>query len=448
MVLLRQALFTQLRVFVVAYFPDRYTSPRVTPRTPLTTNQKRGFLAAWGGWALDGMDSFIYALVMVPALKELLPRSGIEPTTGNVGFYGGLCFALFLVGWGLSMLWGPIGDRFGRVRTLSMTILCYSVFTLAGAFATNVWQLAAFRLLAGIGVGGEWTLGSTFIAEEWPEDRRKQGAGFMQTGYYLGILLAGLLNAVIGATYGWRAMFFIGGTPALFVAWIRRSVHEPERWKPSESVLGSVAALFTPEYRRRTIVNCSFLLVSITGLWAGSVYVPTAVNFLAASDGLSAAQGARLASYATILLSLGTILGAIAVPSLADRFGRRPVQAALYSLMCAAIISTFGIAFYLEQHALGWFLALLFFLGLGGANFTTYMFWLPEQYRTDCRASALGFISSVGRFAGAGITWLVGWGVATMGTIGTPVALTSVAFLIGLALLPLGLETKGKPLPE
>jgi MFS family permease len=138
----------------------------------LTQNQIRGFWAAWGGWALDGMDSFIYALVLVPSLRELLPRSGIRPDAGAIGYYGGLLFALFLVGWGLSMLWAPVGDRFGRVRTLTMTILFFSVFTFAGALASNVWELAIFRLLAGIGIGGEWTLGGTFVAEECPEDRR------------------------------------------------------------------------------------------------------------------------------------------------------------------------------------------------------------------------------------------------------------------------------------
>ena len=122
----------------------------------LTKNQARGFWAAWGGWALDGMDSFIYALVLVPALRELLPRSGIPATPANVGFYGGLLFALFLIGWGLSLVWGPLADRFGRVRTLMLTILCYSLFTFLGAVATSVWYLAAFRLLAGIGIGGEW----------------------------------------------------------------------------------------------------------------------------------------------------------------------------------------------------------------------------------------------------------------------------------------------------
>src|SRR5579872_6031073 len=216
-----------------------------TTRIPLTRNQVRGFWAAWAGWCLDGMDSFIYALVLVPALRELLPRSGIAPTTGAVGYYGGVLFALFLIGWGLSLLWGPVGDRFGRVRTLMLTILCYSLFTFASALVTNVWELAAFRLLGGIGIGGEWTLGGTFVAEEWPEDRRKMGAGYMQTGYYFGTLLAALLNAWIGATYGWRAMFAVGGTPALLVFLILKGVHEPARWKPAAS--SPMRRLFSPE---------------------------------------------------------------------------------------------------------------------------------------------------------------------------------------------------------
>src|SRR5213593_469060 len=113
--------------------------------TPLTANQIRGFWAAWGGWALDGMDSFIYALVLAPALTELLPKSGIAATPGNVGYYGSVLFAVFLIGWGLSMTIGPVADRFGRVRALMLTILCYSLFTFLAAFVTNVWQLALFR---------------------------------------------------------------------------------------------------------------------------------------------------------------------------------------------------------------------------------------------------------------------------------------------------------------
>jgi MFS family permease len=128
------------------------------------------------------MDSFVYALVLVPSLRELLPRSGIAATKANIGQYGGLLFALFLVGWGLAFLWGPIGDKFGRVRTLMLTIAWYSLFTFLSAFVTSVWQLAILRLLAGIGIGGEWAMGGTFVAEEWPEHRRRMGAGYMHTG--------------------------------------------------------------------------------------------------------------------------------------------------------------------------------------------------------------------------------------------------------------------------
>ncbi|PYQ48693.1 MAG: MFS transporter, partial [Acidobacteria bacterium] len=396
---------------------------------PLTSNQVRGFWAAWGGWALDGMDSFIYALVLVPALGELLRRSGIAATPATIGYYGSVLFALFVIGWGLSMVWGPLADRFGRVRTLMLTIVCYSLFTLLGAVATSVWPLAIFRLLAGVGIGGEWSMGGTFVAEEWPEDRRTRGAGYMHTGYYFGFFLAALANDVVGARYGWRAMFALGGLPALLVGFIRYAVREPARWEHGErrrsGVKESFLALFSPPYRRRTILNSIYLLVSIIGLWAGSVYVPAAVTQIALRGGVPAMRAARLASYGTMILSTGTILGCVVLPRIADRIGRRRTLGLYFALMFLAIAVGFGYVFYLPAHALRWFFVCLFFLGLGGANFAMYTLWLPEQYPTACRASAFAFATSVGRFAGAGITFLVGYGVARLHTLGTPIALTS-----------------------
>jgi len=422
-------------------------------RTPLTPNQVRGFWAAWGGWALDGMDSFIYSLVLAPALVELLPRSGLAATPGNVGYYGSVLFALFLIGWGLSMLWGPVADRFGRVRTLMLTILCYSLFTFLCAFATNLWQLAAYRLLAGIGIGGERSMGGTFVAEEWPEDRRKNGAGYMHTGYYFGFFLAAIANYFIGAKYGWRWMFAVGGAPALLVTFIRYGVHESAAWEQRVAATHRPAMgeafgkLFSAMYARRTTLNSIFLLVSIVGLWAGSVYVPTSVREIALREGYAAADAARLASYGTMVLSVGTILGCLVLPPLAERFGRRMTLAMYFAVMFAAISIGFGYIFYLPTNALAWFMASLFVLGVGGANFAMYTLWLPEQYSTECRASAFAFATSVGRFAGAGITFLVGSGVQAYHTIGTPVAFTSIAFVIGLLLLPFGEETKGRALP-
>lgn len=421
---------------------------------PLTPNQRRGFLAAWGGWVLDGMDSFIYALVMVPALRELLPRSGIAADQSNIGFYGGLLFALFLVGWGCSLVWGPIADRFGRLRALMFTILCYSIFTFLGAFATSVWTLAVFRLLAGVGIGGEWSMGGTFIAEELPEARRKMAAGLLHTGYYVGIFLAAIANYFIGARYGWRAMFVVGGTPALLVGFIRYGVRESKRWENRIAQVGgswtmrrAFFALFSPEYRRRTLLNSTYIFISIVGLWAGSVYVPASVTHLATKAGFSEGEGVRLASYGTMILSTGTIIGCLLLPILAEKCGRRATLAIYFALMAAFISLGFGYVFYLETHTLVWFMVCLFFLGIGGANFAMYTLWLPEQYPTECRASAFAFATSIGRFAGAGITFLVGAGVAYYHTIGTPVALTSLAFLVGLLLLPFGKETTGAPLP-
>lgn len=400
------------------------------------------------------MDSFIYALVMVPALRELLPKSGLAGDQANVGFYGGLLFALFLVGWGCSLIWGPIADRFGRLRALVWTILCYSLFTFAGAFALNVWMLAGCRLLAGVGIGGEWSMGGTFIAEELPESRRKMAAGLMHTGYYVGIFLAAIANYFIGSRYGWRAMFLVGGAPALLVGFIRWGVTESRRWENRLVEVGrswtmkrAFAEIFSVEYRRRTLLNSIYLFISIIGLWAGSVYVPASVGQLALRSGYSESEGVKLVSYATMILSTGTIIGCIALPVAAEKFGRRATLAIYFALMAVFIALGFGYIFYLPVHALQWFMVCLFWLGVGGANFAMYTLWLPEQYRTECRASAFAFATSIGRFGGAGITFLVGAGVAYYHTIGTPVALTSIAFVIGLLLVPFGKETRGQILP-
>jgi MFS family permease len=421
--------------------------------TPLTRNQVRGFWASWGGWTLDGMDSFIYALVLVPSLRDLLPHSGIAATKANVGRYGGLLFALFLIGWGLAFLWGPVGDKFGRVRTLMLTVAWYSVFTFLSALVTNIWQLAALRLLAGIGIGGEWAMGGTFVAEEWPENRRRAGAGYMHTGYYVGIFLAALLNYLIGSKFGWRWMFAVGGLPALLLAWVRHGVTEPERWQKKEKVVSAwriwqpFATLFSSVLRRRTILNSLYMLASICGLWAGTVYVPAAVTALAEAAGRIGPQAAQLASAAAMLVAFATILGCLAMPRLAERLGRRGALAFYFALMAVFILLTFGKVFYLGAAALPWFFICLFFLGFGGANFAVYTLWLPEQYPTECRASAFAFSTSFARFGGAGITFLVGAGVQHFQSLGIPVALTSIAFAIGLLLIPFGAETRGQILP-
>jgi MFS family permease len=425
-------------------------------RTPprLNRNQVRSFWAAWAGWTMDGMDSFIYSLVLVPALRDLLPKSGIAATPANVGYYGGVLFALFMIGWGTALVWGPIADRFGRVRTMMFSIACFSVFTLLSAFATGIWSFAVLRFLAGVGIGAEWSVGAALVSEEWPEERRAQGGAWMHTGYYFGFFLAAAANYFIGSRFGWRYMFAVGGLPALLVVFIRNNVREPERWSTKLEDLGerwkmhhAFLKLFSPTYRRRTIFNSIYLIVSLAGLWAGAVYVPAAMTFIATRTGHTARDAARLASYSTALLGMATVLGALIVPLLAERLGRRTTLAIFYSIMLGSIWMAFGHVFYMETNAVAWFMVCAFVLGLGGANFAVYSFWLPEQYGTECRASAFAFITNIGRFAAAGFTILVAIGIRHFQTLGTPIALTALAFIVGIALLPFGEETKGKPLP-
>ena len=426
----------------------RLGEARTGGRTPLDRDQIIGFWSAWAGWMLDGMDSFIYALVLRPALTELLPKSGIAATPQAIGTYGSILFALFLVGWGLSFIWGPIADRFGRTRTLAGTIVVYAVFTGAAFFADSVWQLAIFRFLAGIGIGGEWAMAGTYVAEAWPEDRRKMGAGYLQTGYYAGFFVAAALNYTVGAHLGWRAMFLCGLAPVVVALYTLVKVREPERWQShaGEKQKAPLAEIFGPVYLKRTLVNSALITVAIVGLWAGAVYEPAAVSLLAKKAGFDEAGAAKMVSLATTVLSIGTILGCLALPVLAERIGRRATLAFYFAIMLVTIPLAFGWAFYLTKGLVP-FVALLFVLGFGGGNFAAFSLWLPEQYATRVRATAFAFATSIGRFIGAGVNFGLAALVASMHTIGTPVALTAIAFLIGIAIMPLALETRGERLP-
>jgi MFS family permease len=395
------------------------------------------------------MDAFIYALVLSPALTELLPKSGMSGAPANVAFCGSVLFALFLVGWGLAFLWGPVADRFGRTRTLAASVLVYAVFTGAAALAENVWQLGAFRLLAGIGIGGEWALAGTYVAEAWPEDRRKMGAGYLQTGYYTGFFLAAALNFTVGAHFGWRAMFLCGLAPVILSLYIVFKVKEPERWQQVATAVARInplRAIFSGANRRRTIVNAALLTVSIVGLWAGAVYEPTAIITLAKQGGMDQLHAARMASMGTALLSVGTILGCLVAPALCEALGRRVSLAIFFVGMAACIWLSFGWAFYLPN-GLTTFIAVLFFLGFFGGNFAIYSLWLPEQYETSVRATAFAFTTSFGRLIGAGVNFLLGWAIQQHGSLGLPVAYTALAFILGLAVVPFAVETKGERLP-
>jgi MFS family permease len=417
----------------------------------ITGNQWKAFIGAFGGWLLDGFEISIFGLVMAPALTELLPRSGYEANTSTLGYFGQLGVAIFLVGWGCSFVWGPVADRLGRVPALMYSIIVYAVFTFAAGFAQNIWQLFACRFLAAIGIGGEWAMAGTLVAETMPEHARPRFGGFLHSGVYIGTLLGSVVYYAIGIDLGWRWMFYLGLMPALFVMYIRRTTREPRRWinvsrgtrKTAYSAF--LVKILQPPYRRRTWINTLLLFIALTGFWAGSQYLGTAIVTLGAQQGLGM-QAPQFAAQGLALLSIFTIVGCLIVAPLASRIGRRSTLAFLFALMIVGIAGGFGWGYYAGSMLA--FFAFIPILGIGGGNFAVFTVWLPEQYPTEIRATAFAFCTTMSRFVAAAGTFLVGYAIAEAGTIGWPLALTAAPFVFGLWLAYLAPETTGEVLPE
>ena len=280
-------------------------------------------------------------------------------------------------------------------------------------------------------------------------------AGLMHTGYYFGFFLAAIANYTMGAHYGWRAMFIVGGVPALLIAFFYNRVEEPARWREKKNQLGSAwtalhafKAPFSKLYRRRTILNSIYMLASIAGLM-GRVVLRSSRDHGACHQ--SWPYGFR--GRAVVLVWHGLTLH--------RNHSRRDHDAHPGRTLWTQDYAWFLFRDDVHLHRLRLRQSVLlrdecsrvvygclFFLGIGGANFAVYSLWIPEQYGTECRVSAFAFTTNIGRFAAAGISFMVGAGVRHYQTLGIPVALTSIAFLIGILLLPLGIETKGKPLPS
>ncbi|MDH6214177.1 MFS transporter [Streptomyces pseudovenezuelae] len=418
----------------------------------LTKAQRHAFWGSFGGWAMDGFNWTIFGLVLAPTMADLLPRAGIADTPDNVGWYGQISAALFLLGWGCSFIWGPVADRFGRKPAMMVSILTYAVFTALAGVSTNLWEWNAFRFLAAIGVGGEWAMAGTLLAEVMPERVRIRFGGLMHSAAYFGVLLVAAVYLLFGTALGWRGMFFLGGIPAFAIFLIRRTTPEPERWKEQaaeraqRSFWQPVKEVLSGQYRARTIGNLILLVVCVIGLWAGSTYVPTAMNNLSKRAGYSHLTTVRLAGLSTMTVAAFTILGCFCVPRLAGRLGRRKALAALFALMTVGTVGTYGVAYPLHSIALTF--AFLPVLGLGGASFAVFTIWLPEQYPTRMRATAFAFTTTFSRWFAAAGTFLIGYGIHASGSLALPLSLTAVVFVIGMVLVPLAPETRGEILPD
>ena len=421
-------------------------------REGVTPYQWLVLIVAWLGWVFDSMDATIYAIVLHPALHELLQASPGGATPETIGWYGGLIFSIFLVGWAIGgVLFGMVADHFGRTKTLIATILIYAVFTGFAALSQDWWHLAIYRFLTALGIGGEWAAGAALVAEVWPEEKRAKAAGLLQSAWAAGFFLAALFNLLLRG-YGWRALFIVGILPAVAALVVRLWVKEPDRWLQANrhdvakgtTPQARLAELFGEELRRSTLVGSILAFVAVFGLWGATNWTPTLVGTLPDVQGLGRGDVSARVSYAIMALNAGALCGYLSFGPLADRFGRRPV----FAFMCAGSLAMLPITF-LTPHAYVHVLVLLPVLGFfNNGIFSGFPIYLPELYPTRLRATGAGFCFNAGRVFASGGPFVTGWLTAATGSVGYAVSVVGLIYVVGLLALPFAPETRGRPLPE
>ncbi len=408
---------------------------------------------AWLGWVFDSMDSTIYALVLHPALHDLLQtQTGGAVSQEAIGWYGGIIFSIFLLGWAIGgVLFGVLADRFGRTKTLIFTILIYAAFTGLAALSEDWWHLAIYRFLTALGIGGEWAAGAALVAEVWPEEKRAKAAGVLQSAWAAGFFIAAALNLLLRDA-GWRPLFVVGICPAVVALLVRLWVKEPERWvkareqeeQPGAKPSRKLAELFRPELRRSTFVGAGLAFVAVFGLWGATNWTPTLVRSLPQLQGFSAATLAEYVSYATMSLNAGALVGYLIFGTLAERWGRRGA----FAFMCVGSLIMVPLTF-LTPRSYASVLLLLPLLGFfNNGIFSGFPIYLPELYPTRLRATGAGFCFNVGRVLASAAPFLTGFLVSALGSFGRAASAIALIYLLGLLILPFALETKGKPLPD
>lgn len=364
----------------------------------ISPRQWKSGIAAWLGWTFDGLELHLYTLVALPFVAELL--GGLATTHPDVGRYSSIIQGAFLLGWALGgAFFGRIGDRLGRSRALSLTVLTYAVFTGLSFFAQTWWQLMIFRFLAAVGVGGEWAVGASLLSETWPRKWRPWIAAVLQSGVNIGILMAVLANVLLAKSPP-RYLFLVGVLPALLVFWIRRAVPETDEWQQaklkSQHHEPKLAELFRGGVRRVTLWTMLVCGISLTAHWAFMFWHAQHLRNLPEVLAMSAEQRNGLVSKAMYFVIASSIVGNFFSAWLAWRIGYRATIGAVFFVYFTAMLGAYAVP---RDHValLLWFPLIGFCQGVFGL-FTMY---LPPLFPTLLRTTGAGFCYNIGRVAAA-----------------------------------------------
>jgi MFS family permease len=305
-------------------------------------------------------------------------------------------------------------------------ILVYSIFTAACGFAQSALQLAVFRILLGLGMGGEWATGAALVSESFPPQHRGKALAFVQSAWAIGYGLAALVNLLVLPIWGWRGVFFVGVLPALVTFWIRRNVEEPKIWRAAVENRGRVSLLFAPSLAKITIMLTLMNACTLFGYWAQNSWVPAYLALDPARGGIGLSSSTMSAF--VIVMQAGAWIGYISFGYLADAFGRKRTYV-WFLVMTAVLLPVYGslrTPFLLL--ALGCavsYFASGFYGGFGAV--------IAELYPTPVRATAAGICYNVGRLASAIAPFAVGSLASTRG-FGMAFAVAGVSYL-GAAVL-------------
>lgn len=396
--------------------------------------------AALLGWMFDGLEMGIFPVAGRPALREMLGSA----SESDVGRWFSYAIAVFLIGAALGgVLFGWLGDRIGRIRALTASVLVYSLFTGACYFATEPWHLAALRFIAALGMGGEWSLGVALVMESWPGITRPVLAGLIGAASNVGFLLIAILGFLFPVREeNWRWIMLAGAAPALLTFFIRIFVPESKQWQHAvrHSSISPIAEVFGPRLWKTTLLAIAFGSIALIGTWGSVQWVPTWV------DNMTQGKRPEAKAMVAVLSSIGAVFGSFFGAVLGGRLGRRPVYFALCLLSLASCT-------YLFRSLRAYDVQLLLVTGLVGCVTAAFYGWLPlylpELFPTRARATGQGLAFNFGRI------------LAAVGALGTGSlvryfdndyaragATISLVYVLGLVLIWLAPETKGHPLPD
>ncbi len=400
-----------------------------------TAQQRRALVSASLGWMLDSMDIMLYAMVLAHLMRDF------GMSTATAGLMGSLTLFASAVG---GTIFGLLADRFGRVKALMGSILVYSVFTGACGLSQNIAQLGVFRVLLGLGMGGEWAAGAALVAETWPSEHRGKALGIMQSSWAVGYALAAALTALVLPRWGWRSVFFVGVLPALLTFWIRRHVEEPEIWKKgaaankSFALRAGLSEIFRRPLLKDTLVTTVMNAGTMFAWWGLFTWIPAYLGLPPDQGGMG--LGIVKTSTWIIVMQAGMWLGYVSFGFISDRRGRKKTYIVYLFAAAALVILYSSVRETAALLLLGPFVA---FFGTG--YFSGFGTITAEIFPTRIRASAQGFTYNVGRGLSALAPFTIG-ALAKAHGLAWAFYLTAGFFLFSAFTAFALPETKGKPL--